>query len=788
MWRLAQFVLAGALLSSRAGAQQDAPLLAASRTGDLKEVKRLIASGAPVDARDKASATPLMLAARAGKSDVVRELLAAKADPNAKDGKGLPVLQYAGGVAQPSIVADLIAGGARVDERDSRGDTPLLTAAGNGDPYLVEALVTHGADPNARDKAGNTPLIRCAWWTQYDVIIGGKEERHALVVETLLAHGANPNLPGQDGITALMRAAGWSHSRTLKALLEGGADPNQRDKKGRSALTWAARDTYRKQDYIQPLLAKGAKMGVTEALLTGDLKQARTLIEQGGDLSVRGGFEDTPLMIAAEWADLETVKALLRRKVDVNARDSDGNTALMIAAGGRPGHGQVGRYFSDHGVKKGRAAVVRALAQSGADLEARSTDWSHDTALSLAIDAKNMESAETLIAAGAKPDSHVEIYESPLELAASKGQDAVVLSLLKAGASARKGSLSSNVLGTVASTCGPDTLKALIRAGAPVNGADSMSNTPLMNAALKGKRENVLVLLAAGADVNRRNKDGNSALSIALEEAQKSSIAEILLKHGARVGLIEALLMGDRTKALSMIRSGANINIATGRDYRPLTIACEWADVEVVGALFKRGIKPVPSGRMLWSPLAIAACGRDEQVFEKEKYRNEWLDHGKRGAARIPLLKELLSHGADIRQSDELGDTALERASAKGDVEIMTFLMDHGADPNYAPPKKREFSSEGRLPLVSAADAGNLVAVKLLLDRGTKVNGIGSSETRVTPLSSAISNEHVEIVRLLLSKGADPSIRNWDGWTMMAIAKERKNQAIIDLLAALKSK
>ena len=42
----------------------------------------------------------------------------------------------------------------------------------------------------------------------------------------------------------------------------------------------------------------------------------------------------------------------------------------------------------------------------------------------------------------------------------------------------------------------------------------------------------------------------------------------------------------------------------------------------------------------------------------------------------------------------------------------------------------------------------------------------------------------IDIVRLLLSKGADPTIRNWDGWTILQIARERKNQAIIDLLAA----
>jgi ankyrin repeat protein len=775
--------MCAALLMGGLSTRQESSLLAAAKGGDLAEVKRLIAAGADVNRADDMKVTPLMLAARGGHIFVVRELLASKADPNAKDAKGTPVLWQCGGAAQPSIIVDLIAAGARVDERDTGGDTLLIRAAAAPDPTTVEVLAAHGANPNIRDKNGNTPLIRCAWWTQYDVFFGGKEENHAAVVESLITHGADPNLRGPGGMTALMYAAGWRHEPTFRALLNNGADVSTKDVKGRTALTWAARNTYRKNEYIGPLLAKGAKVGVTDALLMGDLKKARELVDTGGDLNVRGGFEDTPLMIAAEWGDLPLVKALLRRKVDVNARDSDGNTALIIAAAGRPGVGQVGRYFTDHGVKKGRGATIRALAAAGADLEARTVKWGKENALELAISAKNSESAAALIAVGAKPNAKVEIYGSFVQLAAGKGDDRTVLALLKAGANVKSNSPDDAVLGTAAGYCKPETLRALIRAGAPVNLADRMGATPLMNAVWQGKVENARVLLSAGAKIDIVTKKGNSALTYALELAPKAGAHGLLLKRGAKIRLVDALLLGDRAKALKMIRSRHSLDIESPRGNTPVMIACEWGDLELLRALLHRGAH-IDSKRRKGYALILAACGRDEIVDEKGpgyRYHYEWIDHGKRGSARVPLVQELLKRGVEIQQADDIGNTALDRASAKGDLEMMRWLMDHGADPNYTPPA-REFEGPNLPPLVSAAKSGNISAVELLLARGAKVNG-GGDETRTTALSAAVSNEHVAVVKLLLSKGADPKIRDWDGWTILQKAKERKNSALIDLLS-----
>jgi ankyrin repeat protein len=284
---------------------------------------------------------------------------------------------------------------------DSSRDRELLAAATEGDAATVDRLLSLGADANA-SRDGNTALILCACWEQYDMVMFGREEATASIARSLLAHGADPNHRNDAGMTALMYAGGWAHLSTLTALLDGGADPNIRDDKGRTALTWAARNG---PAYSAPLVDKGAKVGVTEALLMGYMTKARNLIQSGSDLSIPGGLDETPLMIAAEWGDLACVNALLARNVDVNARDSQSYTALMIAAAGRPKLGQMGRYWDDHHVTRGRAPIVQALISAGANLDAGVPSYKgRDTALSLAIEGKNQESIHALLAAGAKRD------------------------------------------------------------------------------------------------------------------------------------------------------------------------------------------------------------------------------------------------------------------------------------------------------------------------------------------------------------------------------------------------
>ncbi len=190
--------------------------------------------------------------------------------------------------------------------------------------YLIEKK--HVA-VGALDLQGETPL--------HHALI----ERSAPMVSYLIAHGADVNQRDRDGWTPLMTAAYYDDGAAVKTLVAHGADANARSTQNLTPLGIAVQ--YARNDAAVALVEAGAdpQHAVGEA-----------------------GY--TPLMLATGNGAQSVVRALLKKGVDVNARNSGGVTALMIAAAG------------------GDAAMVELLMHAGANVAARSERG--DTALSLA--------------------------------------------------------------------------------------------------------------------------------------------------------------------------------------------------------------------------------------------------------------------------------------------------------------------------------------------------------------------------------------------------------------------
>ena len=110
------------------------PLHFAARGGDLREVNRLLSSGAAPNAKDNYSRTPLIYAAREGNSDVAGTLVANGADVHARDKYGSVPLHYAAKGGHRAVVQTLLAAGADRTVKDGRGKTPAdLAKAGRHD-------------------------------------------------------------------------------------------------------------------------------------------------------------------------------------------------------------------------------------------------------------------------------------------------------------------------------------------------------------------------------------------------------------------------------------------------------------------------------------------------------------------------------------------------------------------------------------------------------------------------------------------------------------------------------
>lgn len=141
------------------------PLAYSAELGLDECVAALLAGGAQVDRRGRASWTALMRAAWAGEEDCCRLLLDAGADPSMIDDHGQQALHFAAIRGRTLCAQSLLARGARIDALDADGRSPLMAAAAL--PWLEDAemickcllmFLTSGANPSLRDSNGLSAL------------------------------------------------------------------------------------------------------------------------------------------------------------------------------------------------------------------------------------------------------------------------------------------------------------------------------------------------------------------------------------------------------------------------------------------------------------------------------------------------------------------------------------------------------------------------------------------------------------------------------------------------------
>ncbi len=128
----------------------------------------------------------------------------------------------------------------------------------------------------------------------------------------------------------------------------------------------------------------------------------------------------------------------------------------------------------------------------------------------------------------------------------------------------------------------------------------------------------------------------------------------------------------------------------------------------------------------------------------------------------------------DVNDVNEYGETALGNAAYCGDVDLITLLLQHGADPKV--------KDEGSI-LANIIFAESLDALKLLVEYGADVNARGSHGQ--TPLMIAAYRGNVDIVSYLLDRGADASLRDEGNQSALWHAIANGNAEVIDRLLAL---
>jgi uncharacterized protein len=416
---------------------------------------------------------------------------------------------------------------------------------------------------------------------------------------------------------------------------------------------------------------------------------------------------------------------------------------------------------------RGDKAALQKLIAAKADVNAAQADGA--TALHWAVYKGDKEMVGLLVRAGANPKAANRQGSTPLWLASVNGDAAIIAALLEAGADANEQlPLGRSPLMVAARTGKVDAIRTLLDNGADVNAKETQrGTTALMWAADEGHADAVKLLVERGADMKATSNPAPRGRGPALGKANDPRKA--VAAQGAALAAgnpVSQILRDENLAGNSAARGGRNggANAANGggrgagRGGAPgaNADADDFTDDAAAAVGFVRG-RPAPNDGGGLTPLVYAARAND-----------------------LTSVKVLLDAGANINQTTNYGWSPLLVATQNRYYKLGAYLLERGADPNLA-------NKGGWVPLYLATDNRNiengdypvrrgdmdhLEFIKLLLDKGANVNARmkDSTETRTvftnqwldengaTAFFRASQSGDVELMKLLLARGADPKI------------------------------
>jgi ankyrin repeat protein len=206
--------------------------------------------------------------------------------------------------------------------------------------------------------------------------------------------------------------------------------------------------------------------------------------------------------------------------------------------------------------KSGNKDAIRALLQKKVDVNAADADGS--TALQWASYHDDVASAELLLRAGAHVNAANDLGATPLWLASRNGSSAMVRTLLKAGANPNAALPSGETPVMEAARSGyPDAVEQLLAAGANPNAHGTRDQTALMWAVAQKHPAVVKVLLAHGADIKMKSAVWSEVMAVPPHGYLPYNKA---IPHGGETALMFAARVGDLDSAKLLVAAGANVN------------------------------------------------------------------------------------------------------------------------------------------------------------------------------------------------------------------------------------
>ncbi|KAL9979953.1 hypothetical protein ACROYT_G008476 [Oculina patagonica] len=537
------------------------------------------------------------------------------------------------------------------------------------------------------------------------------------------------NAVNSSGFTALHHAASANQNEVVVMLLESKADINCQ---GRQLLT-----------------------ALHVAVRYNSFEVVKTLMEYNADPSMKDADGATPLHFAARHGCAETSKLLLSSsQSSVNCPDNSGITPFHLACAS--GSFELCELFFEHradiraqtveeksplhlAALHGNKDIVQLLIKE-ASLEfdnptyfIDAPDFEENTALHLACHKGYKEIAELLLSQGADVvdgETHIDRH-TPLHLAAAYGH--------------------------------LDVVELLMSHGAPVDCRDELQRTPLHRSAEFDRVYTVKYLLNNGADIEAKDNENQTAFVLAVKRG-RTRTAELLLESGADLkscdasfrNCIHLAVMHEQMETLRMLLERDQGQLINERDkdlQTPLHYAARLGSLKTLQLLMEK--------KCFVSP---------KDVFDRTPL------HAAAESGHVTCVEQLcISERGHVNDRDERGLTPLHLAARESHRETCTLLLHMGANPIIR-------DSNRWTALHHCAAGGCVCTTEVLLGHhSTRFMELADQEGN-TALHVAAKYGHVRVLELILSRGADITVRNKKKLTCLDVAIECGMEKLAEVL------
>ncbi|KAI9750697.1 MAG: hypothetical protein M1835_001344, partial [Candelina submexicana] len=525
------------------------------------------------------------------------------------------------------------------------------------------------------------------------------------------------------------------------------------------------------KDFIDVLERKYGQTPLMYACRKGHVEVVRQLLDRGASLQKLSARGRTPLFEAVAGHHDEVVEVILDKKpsdLDVNMiHTKDFNrTALMLAT------------------REDRPHMIKSLLQiSGIEIDRQDVNgW---TALYLAARFGSVELVQLLLKAGASVDIvDNKVGRSPLRCAAERGHVAIIKQLMQT------------------------------EYGADPNLKDCDGRTPILCAVNRGEIEAVECLMSYVDDVDLQcvDEDGQSLLHgaskngfsnvvrLLLQSGQDPNIRDhvertplhLACQHGS-LEVVSALLEEIPASGTASSPVKADITLEDKYGRPPTLVAWQYGHSDIVDALSKavdrqsqNKTKSIPNDEQLpiW---AMATQGLTKLLTEAIRTRSNDLTINEPFSNNTPLHCTIIANHFDvllplletkkisINARNKSQRTPLIAAAVAGDLTAVKYLLQHGADADL----KDRWGDEA---LVLAQSNDHLEVMIELVETGAAIDAQKVNMT--TLFFVAVEAGKIKCVEKLLDKGIDRSGQNKDGLRASQIANANEDVDMMRLLAS----